>query len=312
MSFFGGFLKQWNIEDELDIERSKVALSEDKLRADRQVALMGLAGGSTGSRSTAASNAKDEAHRNNIAWVKNQGGLSEEEVKALASNPTALAKARKGWEDYLGRKGGAVPKGAFGELFKITVDNPSLVDNREDYDAFMEEVQNPDLDSDMYVDLYSRGLGLRQPTGQGVSVEGDPSVYHERKPSDFKLQTDWVASEIELRTDGVRDYLLQRTPTGEIDEVIAGLEGNYTVAAAITEWETLLKRYKTGDKEAGTIIFNTLGLQNELDQNNSIAIMGWEENPSLSHYATVDRNYSFNNYLEDKYRAGEENKRVGG
>ena len=323
MSFWRGFLDQWNREEELALikkekEEAK-AFEREKLSTSRQIELMKLSA-AKGYNSKSGSGSKDvQQIKDAVLWARTvvpEGTPGRDEfLERISRDPSAALKLKQSHDTYV--KDNKIPH-MDGETlmstFDVIVADPSSVETQQAFDDMMKSLSGADLgDSETYLDYTKKILEYTPPKGPSSTIiqRGKPVL----SMTDMEKQKDIVYSQVERKASGYQTDISKNFEDNkqQIIDKGYGVDPTLTKSAFLAEWNTLVERYEKGDVQAGIIIFNTLRLNEGSFEGRHMQDL--KDNPYLAGILgsiSEGNNTNFYHYLEAKHQGQVEKETVGG
>ena len=291
MSFWRGFLDQWNREEELAQRKAEreedIAFKREQLDTERKLALL-----KTGASRTAKSASDVTAMAAAARWVDSkipEGTPGKEEyMTSIQREPRLALEIQKRYEDHqksAGRWGQAAIRGEdIMSTFEVVRANPELLAGTETWAELQKEIFGTDLaDSEKYIELTERAMRVGQPDVATV-VTGDISIMSPQIQDQQKKIVDSVIAQ--------KDTQQKRHISKHFDSYVKlGKARGYEDLKGVTpsdmqsEWDKLVKQYtEEGVVDAGVVVFNTLDLTTYLDElaETTSGLHNYQKNPYFS------------------------------
>lgn len=291
MSFWRGFLDQWNREEELAQRKAEreedIAFKREQLDTERKIALM-KTGASRTSRSAEDVTAMAAAARWVDSKIPNGTPGKEDYMIAIQREPRLALEIQKRYEKHqesAGRQGQPSISGDdIMSTFEIVRADPSLLEGTETWEDLQEEIFGADLsDSERYIKMTERAMKVGQMPASTV-VTGDVSIMSTQvQDQQKKIVDSIIAQKNTQQKRHIDKHFEAYVKLGEAREY--GNTKGVTSFDMQNEWDMLVQRYtEEGDNEAGVIVFNTIGLDDYLTSlsDTTAGLHNYQKNPYFS------------------------------
>jgi hypothetical protein len=299
MSFWSGFVEQWNYEDAKSAKEAEreedMAFAREQLHTNRTVELMKM-GVTRGAKSDAKVQEMSEAS----LWLANKLPKDhpqyEEYMAAVKRDPSVAIKIQSLFDDRREKTDDKGLRAMTGEemmnIYQIVQSDPKILEDNET----MSELMSRDLSiSDNYEAVWEAKMNQGSDAiTSSVVVDGDTSILDSAAES---KQNEVFQAALVKESQAYTRFLASDENT------LAFLKrNNISKESANAAWESLFQQYNKGnDVQAGIIVTNTMKMWDKFGAQaiESPTLHNWQKNAYFSNVyrGTLEDDTNFTKHL---------------